>query len=205
MENRDAILQQAHEILEQAKAKVMAVLPQLDIAVELEHNPGRVIPELGISGHYRKIENTIQLWIDADHEFLQNNLQEQVTRSFAHEYMHAYREQSIPWENNTFLEHIIAEGLTQSFELEIWPQGKPALYAIHLTEDELLHAWERVQSLLQKTEYDYTAWFFGSEKEHIKRWTGYNLGYWLVQKYLNKEQKKPSDVGQLGADIFIIF
>ena len=74
------------------------------------------------------------------------------------------------------------------------PELKHAIYATHLSEEELQKAWKRVQSELDKKEYDYNAWFFGDEERRIKRWTGYSLGYWLVQKKMKESGKQASEL-----------
>lgn len=191
------------KILVGAESKIHEILPEIKLLTVIEEDPEQCIPELGISGSYTKSDRTIQIWFDSNCKFLKENLEEQVTRSFAHEYMHAFREEKIPWEGCTLLEALIAEGLTQHFETEVWHGGKPAPYSTHLTPKELDHVWNRAQTELSSSDFDYNAWFFGSENADLKRWTGYSLGYWLVGNHLNTSGLPSSKLGQTPAQEFL--
>lgn len=196
------LLKQAKEVLVKAEERVHKVLPIFPLNVFLEDNLEKAIPELGICGQFIKAKNQLNIWIDSSNQNLKNNFEEEVTRTFAHEYMHAYREQKISWENGTFLDSLVSEGLSQNFELEIWIGGKLPIYATQLSEEEIKIAWKRVRPLLYGHEYDFDSWFFGSEKDSIKRWTGYSLGFWLVKKYMEKTGKKASELAQEDSEKF---
>lgn len=198
----DSCLELAEAQLREAKKKVYAVLPEIPVTIELLDSPEHTIPELGICGMYEKAVHTITIWIDPGHEQLLANLEVAVLRTFAHEYMHAYREQRIPWEGGSLLDCLIAEGLTQHFEEEV-SGGQPPTYANALTTAELEAAWKRATPLLQKKEMDTDAWFFGNEAASLKRWTGYAIGYWLVEQHIERTGTQPSDLALEPSENFL--
>jgi len=195
------IKDQIEGILLSAEKRILNKLEKVEVDVVISHHPSVVIPEFGISGKYTKEIRLIELMLDTEHQYLLKNLKEEITRSLSHEYMHAVREEYVPWEDGTLLDSMVAEGLTQSFEIEVQPGIKPPMYATNLNESELNAAWEKVKPLLQEEDYDYQAWFFGSDE--IKRWTGYSLGYWLVQNKMRKDGNKASDLVQTPSNDFI--
>jgi hypothetical protein len=192
------------EVLDGVEEEVLEKLEAVPVDVVIKHGPYLTIPELGIVGRYTREAKLIEIALDVDHEHLKENLEEELKRTLAHEYMHAVREEYVQWENGTLLDGIISEGLTQSFELEVNPELEPAIYATHLSEEELEASWQKIQPELNKKEYDYNAWFFGDEEKGIKRWTGYSLGYWLVQKKMEETGKRASELVKCGSKNFLI-
>lgn len=189
------------EILLTAQETVLGKLPTYELDLIVSHQPSKVIPELGIMGSYSREARTIEIILDIDHENLRANFVSELTSTFAHEYMHVAREEHVQWENGTFLDAMIAEGLSQSFELETQPKQKPSMYAINLSDEEIRDAWQKAQPILDHIEYDFSSWFFGNEE--IKRWTGYSLGYWLVQKKIAATGLQASELVQLNSSEFV--
>ncbi len=201
VQNSRIMMNKFEKSLELAKQKVFELIPEIpDLDVVLILDAEKTIPELGIGGNYRKEYNCISIYIDPEHKHIQENYAEEILKSFAHEYIHATREQKIPWENCTLLEALISEGLAQNFEFEI--TGKKPLYASSLSETEILENFKKSELLLNETNFDYSEWFFGSGTE-IKKWTGYALGFWLVEKYCNKVSKKPHELVHQPSNEFI--
>lgn len=186
--------------LQKAKDVVFKILPEIKgLEVIIKEDTEAVIPELGISGKYEKDKNLISIFIDSKHENIRGNFNIEILKTFAHEYVHAYREQVIPWENGTLLDCLISEGLSQSIELEL--TSETPIYAQALSEQAIISLLSIHSDILKSTSFDYKSWFFGSEK--IEKWTGYSVGFWLVQKYLKKYKKKASDVLQMESSNFI--
>lgn len=182
------------KILDTVGEKAVSVTEAVKTGVVIEHNPENCIPELGIGGQYTKASNLINIYLDLTNSHLRENLEQEVSRTFVHEYMHALREQYVSWENGTLLDALIAEGLTQSFEVEVQPNLPPSIYATALTPEELTEAWTKAKDILDQQEYS-DEWFFGGDE--IKKWTGYSLGYKLVQDKIKQNGLKASQLYKL--------
>lgn len=199
--NRDLV----DQIIKESHVKMRGYFTdQIDVRMSVDANPYAIIPELGIGGGYENDKQLITLSIDMTHPVMASDLQNQLCRCFAHEYMHAYREEEIPWDGCTLLEAFVAEGLTQNFELEFTNKTIPPVYATSLSPDEREKYWQQAQSELEHTDFDYSAWFFGSEEKGMPKWIGYNIGFWLVKKYLEQNDKVPSEIAHLSAHTLLI-
>ncbi|MEX0909850.1 MAG: DUF2268 domain-containing putative Zn-dependent protease [Candidatus Paceibacterota bacterium] len=190
-------------ILKETETTVLMKLEPVPVDVVIMHCPYRTIPEIGIVGSYTREAKLIEIILDVGHRHLGENIEEEIRRAFAHEYMHAVREEYVQFENGTLLDAMVSEGLTQNFEIEANPDLKPAMYATHLSDEELKGALKKAESYFDTKNYDYNAWFFGDEEQGIKRWTGYSLGYSLVQQKMKKEAKLASELVRVDSREFI--
>ncbi len=190
--------------LKSAEEKTLKKLQEITVDVVIMHCPHKTIPELGIVGSYTKEVRLIEIAIDVNNEYLKENLEEEIERTFAHEYMHAAREEYLQSEKGTLLEAFVSEGLCQSFEIEINPHTKPAIYATYLSEKELQDAFDKAKPLFNETQYDHNTWFFGNEEKGIKKWIGYSLGYWLVRQKMKKDGKMASELVGVESKEFVI-
>lgn len=189
------------EILNTVAAEIVLVTEQIETDVVVRHSPADSIPELGISGKYTKEARCIDIYLDLDNDHLKSNLEIEISRTFIHEYMHVVREQYVEWENGTLLDSLIAEGLTQSFELEIQPQVPLSIYATALTEIELESVWNLAKSILDQKGWANDEWFFGGND--IKRWAGYSLGFKFVQDKIKSSGLKASELYKLPSVEFL--
>jgi uncharacterized protein YjaZ len=98
----------------------------------------------------------------------------------AHEAHHAARFRG-PGYGRTLLEAIVSEGLADHFAVELLSVPvQPWSDALPFGETD---SWlERARPVLDTAAYGHEAWFFASTSE-IPRWTGYTLGYRLVERY----------------------
>jgi hypothetical protein len=188
------------KILDAVGERTVSMTEAVRTKVVIQHCPEECIPELGISGRYTNDAKRIDIFLDLDSVYLKENLEQEITRTFVHEYMHALREQYLPWENGTLLDSLIAEGLTQSFEIEVLPTQKPALYATAFTEGELNELWGKAEPVLQEKNLS-DDWFFGNAV--VKRWSGYSLGYKLVQNKIKESGLKASQLYKLPSTDFL--
>lgn len=189
------------EILNTVAAEIVSATEQNETDVVVRHSPSHTIPELGISGQYTKEARCIDIYVDIEHPHLLAHFKDEVSRTFIHEYMHVVREQYVEWENGTLLDSLIAEGLTQSFEIEIQPALPPSVYAAALSESELEAVWNKATVILDQKGYENDAWFFGSDS--IKRWSGYSLGFKLVQDKIKRSGLKASELYKLPSSEFL--
>lgn len=188
-------------VLESTELTIVNLTEFVETDVVIRNSPNNTIPEIGISGQYTKDANCIDIYVDLEHEHLQANLTSEVARTLTHEYMHALRENYVPWEGGTLLDSLIAEGLTQSFELEVQPSLAPSIYATAITGNELEELWKSAQPFLDQRGWDNDEWFFGSEK--IKRWSGYSLGFKLVQDKIAESGLQASKLYKLPTADFL--
>jgi len=184
-----------------AKKTVLGYLPNISgLKTEIIFEPNKTIPEIGIGGSYKKNKNQISIYLNSEHKNIKENFDKEILQTFSHEYAHAVREQKIPWENCTLLEAFITEGLAQSFEFEV--SSKKPIYALSLSQKEIDTYWEMAFLEINRTDFDYSKWFFGSDKK-IKKWAGYALGFWLVQNYCKKNNKKSNEIIHLDSIGFL--
>lgn len=197
----EAVVGQMRNIFDVTAKKVISLTEEVETDIVVRHSPQNTIPELGISGQYTKDARCIDVYLDLNNTHLKDNFEIEVTRTLIHEYMHVVREQYVPWENGTLLDSLVAEGLTQSFEIEVQPELPPSIYATSLSEEELNNLWNKAKSILNQRGWINDEWFFGSDD--IKRWSGYSLGFKLVQDKIKKSGLKPSELYKLPSTDFI--
>jgi Predicted Zn-dependent protease (DUF2268) len=180
---------------------IIPLTEAVETDVVVRHNPFNSIPELGISGQYIKDGRCIDVYLDLDNPHLKENLEIEISRTLIHEYMHVVREEYVEWENGTLLDSLVAEGLTQSFEVEIQPNVPPSIYATAFTESELDDLWNKAKDILDQRGLANNEWFFGGDE--IKRWSGYSLGYRLVQDKIKSSGLKASELYKLPSVDFL--
>lgn len=196
-----AIADQMREIFDTVTDKATSLTEEVETDIVIRHSPQNSIPELGISGQYTKDARCIDIYLDLHNSHLKSNFENEVARTLIHEYMHVVREQYVPWENGTLLDSLIAEGLTQSFEIEVQPTLPPSIYATSFTEEELDNLWNKAKNILDQRGWVNDEWFFGSE--NIKRWSGYSLGFKLVQDKIKESGLNASQLYKLPSKDFL--
>ena len=188
-------------IFDSTLEKVVSLTEEVETDIVVRHSPVNSIPELGSSGQYTKDARCIDIYLDLNNPHFKDNFATEIARTLIHEYMHVVREQYIPWENGTLLDSLIAEGLTQSFEIEVQPELPPSIYATSFSEYELDDLWNKAKPLLDQRGWINEEWFFGGE--NIKRWSGYSLGYKLVQDKIKESGLKASELYKLPSADFL--
>lgn len=160
----------------------------------------KTIPEEGIGG-LSWGNDWIRIDVDLNYK---KGLTKAVTNNMpgmiAHELHHARRGSSVGY-GDTLGEALITEGLAQSFEELLYPNRK-VIYAHYLKPKEIHQAWGKAQPLLKSKKYNHDEWFFGKGK--LKRWTGYSLGYAVVQQYIkNHPTENPATLVDTPASSFL--
>lgn len=166
-------------------------LENLDILVREQPNAAP-LQEMGGLGGSCPNPNLVQIILDPKHAELKKNLSGFLSYTLAHELHHAARGYTFfnP-ERETFLDALIGEGLADSFAYEI--TDNQAVWTQALDRKEQRRLKKRIQPLLDKniSDQEYAIWFTaGDSKKHIPRWTGYSLGFALVQQYLTSHGKE---------------
>lgn len=149
-----------------------------------------IIPEDGVGGRTRT-SDFIEFAIDEE-KATKNLISEMV----AHELCHAARwGKNDEWINSLF-DGMISEGIATYLEAEFVKNRKEKTVFIKTilerTDNENEKILEKLRDQLDSNYYDYDTIFFNGNDE-LPRWSGYSLGYYLVKKYLEKNNKKIED------------
>jgi uncharacterized protein YjaZ len=184
------------ELTRQTLERVCAVLPVNHVDVMIVRNPTWTIPETGFGG-YTPEPHLVQIWLDPNAAGFAVNLQRELAPTLAHELHHALRWRN-PGYGKTLLEALVTEGLAQSFELP-FRDGKTPLYAVPFSESQMRALLERATLEFDNNSYDHAAWFFGGEALGLPRWSGYKLGFQIVQKYLKQTHQTAAEAHAVGA------
>ncbi len=98
----------------------------------------------------------------------------------AHEFHHVARIRGVGY-GSTLLEAMVSEGLADHFASDVYAEPLPP-WAIALSDPEIAAWIARARPDFDSSSYSHSAWFFGSTPA-IPMWTGYTLGYRLVDDY----------------------
>ena len=174
------------------------LMPINDLRIRIVENAQLVIPEIGIGG-YNPNEQEVMIAIEVSYPDLNAALETNLIPILAHETHHAKRRRSVGY-GNTLLEGVISEGLADHFSIEI-TGIQPPPWSIALNEDELQH-WIETASPSWNQNYNHAQWFLGTDPT-IPKWTGYSIGFELVQNYLKENPNRlPSDLHDEPASSF---
>jgi uncharacterized protein YjaZ len=178
------------KVISETVPLVQNKIPISDVDIVVYDNPLGAIPEIGIGG-YTPGAHLIFISIDPSFEHLHTTINTQLNRTLAHELHHSLRWHN-PGYGETLIDALVTEGLADHFDLEIFG-GLPQPWSAALSGKEDKELMEKAKGEFSNKNYDYSSWFFGNEKLGIPRWTGYSLGYRIVEEYLKKHSKtKPS-------------
>jgi uncharacterized protein YjaZ len=131
----------------------------------------------GVTG-YTPYTDTIHLYINLD-RYSDKSLVE----TLSHEFHHAVFMRSHEY-SSKLIESMVFEGLADNFRESVIG-GEPSPWSIALSEEEARQELRKLGPLLEDESFDlYEKVFFGSD-EYV-RWTGYSIGYRIVEAYLQK-------------------
>lgn len=161
------------------KAKAHLTLDQVDIVIGA--SKGDTIPQTGFSG-YAPTPYLVYVYCDPGREDFEASFERELTSTIVHELAHCERQQLHRFEAS-LLEQAVSEGLADRFDVEInGVQARP--WSTALDGEGLDQAAEKFARVMRDEKFSHHAWFFGSEADGIKPWTGYSLGYAMVSAYL---------------------
>ena len=170
-------------------------LPSIDVVVV--DDPHSAIPETGVGGS-APTAHLLYIYVDPEFTDLDKTLDFEIRSTLAHELHHCARWANIGY-GSTLLEAIVSEGLADHFDIEI-NGGVPKLWDTAIQREGLETLLEMAKLEFTNSDYDHAAWFYGSAK--IPRWAGYSLGFKLVGDYMQKTQKKASELVSEPASSF---
>jgi uncharacterized protein YjaZ len=193
----DALENIVQSVLETVKNQIDY---QFDGDIIFHGNKQRVIPNYSIGG-YCPDPWTITIYIDSEKFDIQDQDCVDLLRYIlTHELMHSlyYTQHGMPL---TLKDEIVFEGIADYCASQI-VGNKQYLWTQALSKDDHAHYWS-----LLKNDFDqkdqYFKWFFGTQD--IPMWTGYKIGYQLLQDYTqNNQNLSVSVLARLKADVILL-
>lgn len=178
-------------LIEETFERVRLLLNVDGVTMTVTSNQARVIPGYGVGG-FAPNGFSMEIAIDPAFPSLTDVLSDRVPVIVAHELHHNARWRG-PGYGSTLLESMVSEGLADHFAVELldaplapWSNAFPPS-----RDQELL---DRARPLFDSTSFGFSAWFFGVGTD-LPRWTGYTLGYRLVEDF---QEQNP---GRTAADL----
>lgn len=133
--------------------------------------------------------------------------QDWVPYTVAHEYNHAIYAQRMcqpectpaTWAKSDLLDSLLMEGRADSFARTLYPD-REAPWTHALTPEQEAAQWRGMQEYLSSTSVDRGRFLFG-DRNQIPQWTGYTIGFRIVQKYIQSHPNvRPVEWLTLDAD-----
>jgi uncharacterized protein YjaZ len=160
-------------------AAVNGALAVPDVTITVTPNASRAIGGYGIGG-FTPSGSTVEIYVDASFPGLAAVLPDRLRFIASHELHHARRWRG-PGYGRTLLAAMVSEGLADRFAVEsLGAPPPPWSDAFPRSDTQALLDLARPE--LDSTSYDHDRWFFGASASP-PRWTGYTLGYRLVEAY----------------------
>ena len=185
--------------VERTLSAVNDVMPLSGVEIDVIVDATRVIPEIGIGG-FAESGSRVLLFVDPGRADLGALLEREIMPMLAHELHHVKRMRSVGY-GSTLVQAAITEGLADHFSIEISGIAPP-LWSVALVGAELETWTERLLSE-SDADYDHSRWFFGVGST-VPRWTGYAVGFGLVDSYLMANgTRRPSDLFDEPAESFV--
>jgi hypothetical protein len=147
-----------------------------------------VIPETGDNGFTNPTTGGVTIILDPQSRIpYSQTLETWLPRALSHEVDHSVRVLGGPGFGTTLLEYLVSEGLADAFDVQAW-SGPTNPWDGVLTPTEETALWRQAQSALTVSGVPvYDKWFFGGAG--IPRWSGFTIGYHIVQSYLARHQR----------------
>ena len=188
-------------VAKSVELSIKKLIPLGDIDVVFYNNPEATLKESGIGG-FTPCANIIFFSLDPKNPNFKQEVERELPFQLAHEVNHAIRFRT-PIPKETLFEAMISEGLADHFAVEVTKRKTPPAWATALTNTQKRDLVAKASKEWNLPTYDHHAWFYGSEKKKIPRWTAYTLGYDLVAIYLQKNPKiKASKLVSSEASLF---
>lgn len=184
--------------------KIQSLIPADSITVDLKISKA-VLPVWGVVGRSTS-DHSLEFSYDPEH---QNFKIEHLMCGLVHEFMHVSRLRMPQWEL-TLLECMISEGLADHLSNEVLGCDQPP-WAMTLSPDEIEQYLIRSKPVLfnkhdtwnaEFEEKYFNPWMFGRlQEDMIPVWTGYSLGWVIVENYLQDHPGiKVSEIVWLSAE-----
>ena len=187
---RGIALEHSIKALDRAK-NLLKYKKQVDVVI-IEAQNFFVISKLGIGGSAIG-KFCIEIKIDFSRKDLRKIIDIELSATVYHELAHLVRENSVGY-GNTLLDSFVSEGISCFVEKSILPKRKIPYIQKIKSEQKL---WAKAKKLLGKIKYNHSEWFFGSGK--LPNWTGYRLGYLIVEKFTKRNIISLAELSRLNS------
>jgi GNAT superfamily N-acetyltransferase len=167
------------EMLTTTLARVTQALPLDGVTISVSADASRAIGGYGVGG-FTPDGRTVQLHVDPAFPEIAQLLPSRLPPMLAHELHHAKRWRG-PGYGRTLLEAMVSEGLADRFSIELLGAAVPP-WSDAFARDETALYLDLARPELDSTSYSHERWFF-VRSATLPRWTGYTLGYRLVEAY----------------------
>lgn len=171
--------QAIREMLASTLARVTAVLPLTGVTITVHADASRAIGGYGVGG-FTPDARTVDLYLDPAFPGLAELLPSRLPPMLAHELHHAQRWRG-PGYGRTLLEAMVSEGLADHFAIELLGVPVPP-WCDAFGHDQSSRYLELARPELDSAAYSHERWFF-VQSATLPRWTGYTLGFRLVESY----------------------
>lgn len=168
-----AVLDDAHRA---ADARIPVGLVTFMVTADI----ARSIPGWGLGG-YAPGPSTVEIVVDPEYPGLANVLDERLFYIALHEMHHTVRWRG-PGYGSTLHETMISEGLADHFAVE-GTGGPLPPWCVAFPESDTDRILALAAPELDSATFDFDAWFFRGRID-LPPWTGYTLGYRLVESRL---------------------
>lgn len=167
--------------------KIQSLIPLDSIAIKLEISSSNVLPFIGVGGRTNMDDSgvTIEYYYDPGNPSFKV---ESLINGLVHECHHASRMSKSNW-SLTLLELMVMEGLADHFMIEVTKCERPS-WSQAINEEEIKHYLIKAKPIMDIKQKSWTEEFnewliFGRKGDDpIPGWTGYTLGWRIVENYL---------------------
>jgi uncharacterized protein YjaZ len=160
-------------------AAVDGALALTGVTITVTPSTARAIAGYGIGG-FTPNGHTVDIYVDPSFPALAAVLPDRLRFIASHELHHAKRWRG-PGYGRTLLEAMVSEGLADRFAVELLGSAAPP-WSEAFPRSQNSAFLELARPEMDSTAYDHDRWFFGASAPP-PRWTGYTLGYRLVEAY----------------------
>ena len=187
IDTTNSILIQMISGIREIMPRIQSLIPADNITIDLKISSD-VLPFIGV-GSRTTSDHSILFDFDPNNP---NFKVEFVSRGFVHECYHPVRLRMPQW-RLTMLECMITEGLADHFMVQVL-NCEPPVWSRALSEEEIHHYLLKAKPILFEkheawnddfTQNSFVPWMFGRKGDDtIPRWTGYTLGWKMIDNYL---------------------
>jgi uncharacterized protein YjaZ len=167
------------QLIESTSERVSPMLTLSGVTINVIPSSSRAIGGYGVGG-FTPTGSLVEIYIDPSFANLAQVLHDRVSRLTAHELHHAKRWRG-PGYGRTLREAIVSEGLADHFSEEVFgPPVQP--WSDAFPREDTARYFDVARPELGSSSYDHDRWFFNASAT-LPRWTGYTLGYRLIETY----------------------
>ncbi len=182
--------------------RIRKVLPVDNVDIIVWEDADWAIKKYGLGGHTIKA-NTVIVSIDPNNPKAKQSFPERFTTTLMHELHHATRMQALGEGFIPRLEASVREGLAEHFEIQLTGK-KPEVWDNALTKQQLTEFIKIAKENKSTEDYYLYDWLFGNKEQKIPEWTGYSVGFQLINDYLETHpQATPATLYKTKAEVFI--